>query len=933
MDGASQPVEQQIEPLDPAIEAGAAFLATLFDESDSILFRPIETWVEAGKKRSRVDYRNTCYRNAVPALLKVTLLQLLRIADKERLNLFFGVCPRSGNKGRFDLAWQIRTVRVLWTDIDHVSVEQARERIAKAGLPQPSIIVNSGNGVHCYWLLDAPYQIDDAGDPLPVETEWVQSPDGRKKARKYLVENGDKVYLDQRRHVSRLSPKAEHLQDVLAGIAKAVGGDHTTDLARLLRIPGPLNRKDQRSGREPVPTVLVECDPTRKYSLAVFEPLKSPSPETERAKQIATMPLPQARKISTSRGDKLAELVAASGIAGAGCRSEADFAVCCFAIRNGIAKEEVWSQVEQVGKFAEQGRRYFDLTWDNAEYDARAATFDKLQKRDAPKGRQVPGTGDGTNRDVGGEAPADAENENAGGHPTIIVDSATMPVADTLAQVTDRLLTAGNCFSRAEQLVVIHDKQISSILSPPELAGLLNQHVEFYFVDDEEGEYKPFPPAYANTWLNHHVERGRLPVIKLFTHNPVYSEDWRLVAPGFDANSGIYYEGPAVEARSGTEHLDVLLRDFCFKSPADRTNYLGMLLTAILVPRFIGSKPAVLFNGNQPELGKSILAQIIAILRDGQLTETASYNANDEEFEKRLGAIVRRGVTTIIIDNAKSRGRNPRIESACLERSITDPILSFRLLGKSASIRAENSHIFCITANTPDVSPDLIKRSVAINLYHEGDPTQRTFGIADPEGFAQEHRIELLGELIGMVERWKAAGMPMAKAATRFNKRGWGNTVGGILDFNGEPDFLSNAAEAARDLDDTRRDFSELVAILADHPQGSWTAAELAELAIKHTLLSEQLGEGSARSRATRMGILAGRYVAEVFPLSGGREAKFHKGDARNGVVYSVYLTEAAERLAAQRNACGTLVTPNVPHLNHRGDQEICQPAERCGTF
>ena len=169
------------------------------------------------------------------------------------------------------------------------------------------------------------------------------------------------------------------------------------------------------------------------------------------------------------------------------------------------------------------------------------------------------------------------------------------------------------------------------------------------------GEYKPLPPAYGNTWLNQRLERGRLPVIKLFTRNPVYTEDWRLVRPGSMTQSGIYYAGPAVEVRNGTQHLDALLQDFCFKSPADRTNYIGMLLTAMLMPRFIGSKPAALFNGNQPGLGKSILAQIIAILRDGHPAETATYNPNDEEFEKRLGAIVRRGVTTIIIDNAKGR--------------------------------------------------------------------------------------------------------------------------------------------------------------------------------------------------------------------------------------------------------------------------------------
>lgn len=871
------------------------FFSTLFDESDWLLLRGIETWTEQEKKQSRVVYKATRHVAATQVQLANALQLLDEVSIAERANLFFGVCPRFGPKGRFDLAWQIRTIRCLWTDIDHVTVDQARERIANANLPAPSIIVNSGNGVHLYWLLDTPFEIDDAGEPLAVETEWVELPGGRKKPRKYIVENGDKVYLDQRRHISRLSPKAELIQDVLAGIAKAVGGDHTTDLSRLLRIPGTFNRKDQRNGREPVATVLVECDANRRYSLATFEPLKSPSPESERGKQIATMPLPQPRRISLARGDKLAELIAASDIAEAGRRSEVDFAVCCFAIRHGVAKDELWSQVEQVGKFAEQGRRYFDITWDNAEYDARVATFDKLQKRTAPQERPLPGNGSIV--DVEGAAPRESDDEGQSGRPTILVDTATMPVAETLSQVTDKLLATGNCFSRSDQLVVINGQDITPILASPELAGLLNQHVEFFFVDEEAGEYKPFPPAYANTWLNNYVERSRLPTINLFSHNPVFTNDWRLVAPGFDADSGIYYAGPAVVARHSTEQLDALLRDFCFKTPGDRTNYLGVLLTALLVPQFIGSKPAALFNGNQPELGKSILAQIIAILRDGQSADTASYNPNDEEFEKRLGAIVRRGVTTIIIDNAKSRGRNPRIESACLERSITDRTLSFRLLGQSASIRAENSHIFCITANTPDVSRDLVTRSVVINLHYEGDPERREFLIADPEGHARKHRLELLGELIGMVERWKSQGSPLARTRSRFNKQGWGNIVGGILQACGEPDFLANANEAASLLDDTKRDFAELVAVLADHPQGVWTAAELVELCGKQNLLSGDLGEGSSRSQATKMGTLAGRFIDEAFPLTDGRTAAFKRSESRKGKVYRVAIDDEVANL------------------------------------
>ena len=89
---------------------------------------------------------------------------------------------------------------------------------------------------------------------------------------------------------------------------------------------------------------------------------------------------------------------------------------------------------------------------------------------------------------------------------------------------------ACNCFSRSEQLVVVRDQSIRPVLSSVELTGLLNQHVEFYFVSDDCGEYKPLPSAYANTWLNNAGQRERLPVIKLFSRNPVYTDDWRLIA-------------------------------------------------------------------------------------------------------------------------------------------------------------------------------------------------------------------------------------------------------------------------------------------------------------------------------------------------------------------------------------------------------------------
>ena len=201
---------------DSAVETGNSFLRALFVETDTILFRPIETWTEGEKKHSRVDYRNTCYRRAAPVLLQVTVQQLLKLAAPERLNLFFGACPRFGAKGRFDQAWQIRIVRALWTDIDNVTVAEVRERVAKAGLPPPSIVVNSGNGAHLYWLLDEPYLIDDAGDPLPHHRGQREEP---------RPESTHRVGM----------PRAvDHRPDPVVPAAGPVGIDPRRELAHLL---------------------------------------------------------------------------------------------------------------------------------------------------------------------------------------------------------------------------------------------------------------------------------------------------------------------------------------------------------------------------------------------------------------------------------------------------------------------------------------------------------------------------------------------------------------------------------------------------------------------------------------------------------------------------------------------------------------------------
>ena len=855
------------------------FLRAIFVPSDTILFRPIETWTEAGKRMSMVDYQGIAH-GCLPFVTTRLLPWQAERSETRRTNVFFGACPRFGGNGQFDEAWAIRTARALWADVDHCKPTEAIERCKAASVPAASIVVGSGVGTHLYWLLVEPYLINDVPDPLPIHREFIdQGPDKKKKLRRFIVDpaTGGKLYLDARQNVPELSAKAIHFQDVLAGMSSRIGGDSTQDLSRLLRVPGTMNRKEQRNGRAPVPCELVSIDPSLRYTLADFERFAAESPQKKQREAVAQVPLPTVKKMTPTRIDHLNRLVAACSIAPIGQRSGADWNLCCTAIEKGWAKAEVWSAVQGVGKFAEQGEQYFERTWKKAAGHAREQIFDNLQSDGA-----------------GQSDEADTEEIATGNEkPVIVVNPTLQPTAALMRAVTDRLAAAGGFFCRAGELVLIRDDQIHAITTPERLAGVLNSVAEFRFSDgdpDHAAKYEPLPTRYATCWLNHPDEKARLPQISVFTRNPVYTEDWRLVGPGYDPESKIYYAGPKITPITTTENLDAMLSGFCFRNPtADRTNYLGMLLTSLLVVKFIGSKPAALFIANQPALGKTILAQIAAILRDGHPVETATYTPNDEEFEKRLGALVYRGLLALIIDNAKGRrGQEAFISSPCLERSITDAVLSFRLLGKSADIRAENSHLFCITANGPNMSRDLITRSVGINLFHEGDPGKRTFEIDDPEGYAETHRIELLGELAGMVERWKAAGKPPGNYRHRFNKRGWATIVGGILDVCGEPDFLGNMEDSARELDSARADVADLVTFMyEDRPNGE-TATGLVSQAVACRLLVDELGDGSLRSKATRLGILLGRFLGETFNPREDVTATLAKGKAgdRKTVLY-----------------------------------------------
>ncbi|HEV2517151.1 MAG TPA: hypothetical protein VGV07_17995 [Devosia sp.] len=121
-----------------------------------------------------------------------------------------------------------------------------------SGIPgPPSIINNSGNGAHAFWLLDEPVVVD--GDLL----------------------------------------RAEKVERYNRGLAAALGGDSTTDVSRILRLPGSINwpnAKKRALGLAPVAVRPLKFDAGLRYRIDQFPAADGPvsRPTTLNAERAAS---------------------------------------------------------------------------------------------------------------------------------------------------------------------------------------------------------------------------------------------------------------------------------------------------------------------------------------------------------------------------------------------------------------------------------------------------------------------------------------------------------------------------------------------------------------------------------------------------------------------------------------------------------------------
>ncbi len=301
------------------------FLSLLFEPDDLIEFRLIESYVLNNKKISSPPIRLWVKRKDWD-----TQYDEIKNRNDNGYNSFFGVCPRLevGKAKKAD----IPLVRTLWIDVDYCDTKDFKSRLDGTELPEPSIVVHSGNGIHAYWLLAEAVELNSDAD-------------------RQLIEGLNKSFK------------------------VALGGDHTHDVTRILRLPHPelFNVKNHRNGATPKPVTLIKADDVRytiKELEAVCEPYKALT-TTSKKKNNAT----QRDGVVSSLGSDAKSPLSSFNTD----RSTKDFGTICHLIREGKTKDEAWTIVKNTSKFAERDCSYFEQTWKNAQSDVMSQQQDNSQ--------------------------------------------------------------------------------------------------------------------------------------------------------------------------------------------------------------------------------------------------------------------------------------------------------------------------------------------------------------------------------------------------------------------------------------------------------------------------------------------------------------------------------------------------------------------------
>src|SRR5262249_45815830 len=240
---------------------------------------------------------------------------------------------------------------------------------------------------------------------------------------------------------------------------------------------------------------------------------------------------------------------------------------------------------------------------------------------------------------------------------------------------------------------------------------------------------------------------------------------WFHCAPGFSVPT-ITLEPSAAEIEAARNLLlSELFGEFPFEDDASRAHVLVATLLPFIRTMIPGSTPLHLIDAPSPGTGKGLLADVMSVPATGRSATIMSEGQDDEEWRKRITAVLMGGPVFILIDNVRQR-----LDSAALAAAVTGGTWTDRIVGHTVMATLPVQSAWVATGNNITLSNEMARRSVRIRLDARVDKPWTRSGFKHPKlrDWALENRGRLVHACLTLIKAWIAAGQPDGEASLRI---------------------------------------------------------------------------------------------------------------------------------------------------------------------
>ena len=385
------------------------------------------------------------------------------------------------------------------------------------------------------------------------------------------------------------------------------------------------------------------------------------------------------------------------------------------------------------------------------------------------------------------------------------------------------------------------------------LADIIGRRIGFFKYDARAQDWLPrdCPGPLAATIIAQRGHGWPMPRLKAIVQAPTLCPDGTVLNKvGYDASSQILFESdtiwPKIPERPKLADAELALRKLAnflqtmpFVGDTDQSAALSMLLTVLIRP-VLAAAPLFAITAPAAGTGKSLLADLAAILATGHPAPAIAGDYDAVELEKRLGAALIAGDAIVSLDNVAAP-----LRSSFLCSLLTQEAVSVRQLGASRNLTLSTSALMTVNGNNLVIGGDLARRTCLIRLDAGLErPETRTFS-SDLRVVALKRRAELVTAGLTALRAFALTDDRVPKPSGVGSFEDWSRVVRGTLMWCGFADAWGNA-DLLR-ADDPQRE--RVAGILhALKPFGQFTAAKVATEALDDVRLREQLAQFIDRS-------------------------------------------------------------------------------------